>query len=364
MSKNRSRSPVTGLRKIAKDPRQASAIRHRLATALKELALKTPDDGSPILVRPIPSLTYSYAGAIHNVTRVQLETFGLELVNKDILKDVAPHGENGLLFVPTKQGMILLTRGNSRVAEAPRTVFTNDFLTRQKPIIKDRASSTTLMKRSLAPEARSNDKASAIRPLRIDVSRAIHNIEIVEAQKLVVLWENAHRILADELKKSQHAAIRAAILAIEAEWKRRNDSGEPDQYFEWPTTEVRHGSGELVINDAQKDGVLSKLNYHVGISQGGPEAYRRHTLAKAFEGPLPLNLPRFEVDQWGPEQSAKRLRKIAYSIATFVKNAKGRNPVALDVAIMEWEADLKFLHDRYYVGRFDFPWPSTKLSDA
>ncbi|WP_085034954.1 hypothetical protein [Ensifer aridi] len=364
MNKNRSRSPVTGLRKIAKDAKQGSAIRQRLATELKELALKAPDDGRPLHIRTRPDLTYSYAGAVNRVTPAQVETFGLELVNKDILKDVAPHGEGGLLFYPTKQGLMLLTRGSNRVSEAPRAVFTNDVRTRQKPVARDKAASTTIMKPSANPKAQLIDQRRPERAIKIDVSRAIQDIETVDPSKLIAIWENAHRILVDDQKKAQHAAIRAAISAIEAEWKRRNASGEPEQYFEWPSTEVRRGGGELTINDLQKDGVLSKLNYHVGISQGQPEVYRRRTLAKAFEGPLALDLPIFEMELWGPNKSAKRLRKIAYSIATFVKNAKGRNPIALDVAIKQWEADLRFLHDRYYVGRFDFPWPSTMISDA
>lgn len=364
MSKNSSKSPVTGRRRIAKYRKQASAIRQRLAAELTELALTlTPPESGPILVRTIPGSSYSYAGEEYTVTPEQVETFGLELVKKGILKSVISDGDTALLFVPTRQGMILLTRGSSRVWETPKAVFTYDVSTRQKPVIKDEAASLALTIPSASVKPKSAELPAGVRGIKIDVSRAIQNIDTVDPLKLIALWENAHRILEDEDKKAQHAEIRAAVLAIETEWKRRNDSGDPDQYFEWPTTHLRRGSGGQVINDAQKDGVLSKLNYHVGISQGQPEVYRRRTLAKLLEGPLPLDLPHFELDQWGPEKSAKRLKKIAYSIASFVKNAKGRNPAALDVAIKEWEADLRFLHDHYYVGRFDFPWPSTRLSE-
>lgn len=324
--------------------------------------MKASDEAKPLHIQASLSLTYNFAGAVNRVTPAQVETFGLELVNKDILKDVAPHADSGLLFYPTKQGLLLITRGSGRVSEPPRVVFTNDVLTRQRPLLKDKAAFTTLVKPSAAVKPRFIDKHKPVRPVKINVSRAIQNIESVEALKLIALWENAHRILIDDEKSAQHDEIRTAISAIEAEWKRRNDSGEPDQYFDWPTTDAHRGkNGELVINDPQKDGLLSKLNYHVGISQGQPEACRRRILAMIFEKPLSLDMPLFELAQWGPEKSAKRLKKIAYSIATFVKNAKGRNPAALEVAIRHWEADLRFLHDFYYVGRFDFPWPSTRL---
>lgn len=31
----------------------------------------------------------------------------------------------------------------------------------------------------------------------------------------------------------------------------------------------------------------------------------------------------------------------------------------MDDAVRHWKLDLKFLHNRYYVGKFHFGWPST-----
>ncbi|MCC5640935.1 hypothetical protein LC593_34935 [Nostoc sp. CHAB 5844] len=360
MGKARTTSQVTGLRKLSRDPAQAAAIRACLALELKRLASQMTDVVEPLLVKISPGYSYSFAGGVHRVTPAQVETFGLELVKKDILKDVAPFRDDALLFVPSKQGMIFLAKGNRRVWEAPKAVYTGDVLTRQKPVMKDKVAATTILKPSAAVKQKVQVPPPS-RAVRINVSRAIQNIELIEPLKLIALWENAQRILADPNKRDQHKEISAAVSAIEDEWKRRNDSGDRELFFQWPTTELRQGGGEFAVSEAQKDGVLGKLNYRVGISQGQPELYRRRTLANLFEGLITLELPRFEVEQWGSAKSAKRLRKIAYSIATFVKNAKGRNPIALDVAIKQWEADLRFLHDSYYVGRFDFPWPSTHL---
>lgn len=36
----------------------------------------------------------------------------------------------------------------------------------------------------------------------------------------------------------------------------------------------------------------------------------------------------------------------------------------LERAIGEWEADLQFLHDAYYVGKFTFEWPETDIGSS
>jgi len=57
--------------------------------------------------------------------------------------------------------------------------------------------------------------------------------------------------------------------------------------------------------------------------------------------------------QWtGP-----RLQKMANSIASFIRMAKRRSLASLGPAIRDWTEDLEYLHDNYYVGRYDFVWP-------
>jgi hypothetical protein len=43
---------------------------------------------------------------------------------------------------------------------------------------------------------------------------------------------------------------------------------------------------------------------------------------------------------------------------------KEAQPVALSRAIGEWEQDLTFLYERYYLGLFRFGWPDTEPFDA
>lgn len=56
-----------------------------------------------------------------------------------------------------------------------------------------------------------------------------------------------------------------------------------------------------------------------------------------------------------------RLKKMAESIAAFARNAKRKRTSVLDDAVVDWEADLRFLFETYYVGKFRFEWPSISL---
>lgn len=50
------------------------------------------------------------------------------------------------------------------------------------------------------------------------------------------------------------------------------------------------------------------------------------------------------------------INRTADSIAAFCRLRK-KSLGYSDLAIEEWEADLKWLHQTYYVGRYNFSWP-------
>jgi hypothetical protein len=58
--------------------------------------------------------------------------------------------------------------------------------------------------------------------------------------------------------------------------------------------------------------------------------------------------------------TARRLQKLANTLASLARNAKRRRTASLDRAIHEWEQDLGFLYEKYYVGLFGFGWPATE----
>jgi hypothetical protein len=130
--------------------------------------------------------------------------------------------------------------------------------------------------------------------------------------------------------------------------------------FDWPTTVVHGGGGSELQADWPQLGFLKYLGYAVGRS-GGSEDERHDVLRKAYTAQrLPSVFPPEYRSEWGRPRSSVRLHKMAYSIATFCRNAK-RRPHAMEIAIAEWEEDLEWLRVKYYDGRYQFDWPSTDV---
>lgn len=101
--------------------------------------------------------------------------------------------------------------------------------------------------------------------------------------------------------------------------------------------------------------MLKYLGYQVGATDGLQESARRHILDAVFSSVLPpVNGPDY-VGDWGPAGSPARLRRLAEEIARFARNAKNKRSANMDVAIADWEDDLRYLRDRYYRGHFNFP---------
>jgi hypothetical protein len=178
--------------------------------------------------------------------------------------------------------------------------------------------------------------------------------------KIYMLWMNASKNLSHS---KQVFRLAAAILldAIEKERERRGpDAVSPlpnGGFFRWPSTIAEQGDGQLSF-EADPFGVLAQAGYRVGTTRGEPEAARQRTLIRLFQDEI-ADAPHGE---WGTRGSAPRLKKLAYTIAALTRNAKRRGP-QMERAVAEWEADLQYLHDRFYVGRFDFPWPNTTLRE-
>lgn len=133
-------------------------------------------------------------------------------------------------------------------------------------------------------------------------------------------------------------------------------------YFRWPDTSVVLKSRRLdsLDLDAEDAGVLSLLGYNV--RRGGPESFeRRRVLGNLFLGnvSLPRRLPDKHLVQWGEASSVARLKKMAFSIAQFVRLQKQKDSPS-EQAIEKWESDLNFLKEKYYAPFTSmFNWPST-----
>lgn len=129
--------------------------------------------------------------------------------------------------------------------------------------------------------------------------------------------------------------------------------------FPWSTTTANTGTQSL-SSDAfpYEEGLLRQYGYRVGMS-GLLESERWEILDTVFLHPLLQMANAAYLSEWGEPKSAKRLQKLADSIAAFTRNAKRRNRGSFSKAIQDWEADLAYLKRTYYNNRFSFQYPHT-----
>lgn len=170
-------------------------------------------------------------------------------------------------------------------------------------------------------------------------------------------WENPlalQLILTELLYRSSNGAIRLRDEIVE-----RLVELSKENYFNWPTTEATDSINHIAPNIIwHPQGVLSYLGYKVG-ENGASESSRRSILTSVFCNNLPNLVSQDYMLTWGEPKSVTRLKKMANSIAAFTRNAKRNNPLGFGVAINEWETDLMFLKNTYYIGKYDnaFIWP-------
>ncbi len=128
--------------------------------------------------------------------------------------------------------------------------------------------------------------------------------------------------------------------------------------FTCPTTKANSGSQNL-SNDVFKyeQGLLKHYGYKVGRS-GFSHRERWEILDRVFSQPLLQIDNTAYLNEWGEPRSAKRLQKMADSIAAFTRNAKRRNSRSFSKAIQDWETDLAYLKRTYY-NNFLFVYPRT-----
>jgi hypothetical protein len=174
--------------------------------------------------------------------------------------------------------------------------------------------------------------------------------------QLLRLWKSNTLGAAgsSSVKRAQHLLI---VVAIEREWKRRIEELPEIEAFKWPSTDVGSGSGGGHF-ERQEISYLKILGYTVGKTDGLPASSRRLILDRCFSGQLPPYQSTAELRKWGDPKSSLRLKKMAYHIASLAKNFKKMASRGYDDAIADWEDDLKYLYDQYYVRYFRFAWPA------
>lgn len=191
----------------------------------------------------------------------------------------------------------------------------------------------------------------------------IEKIPQMRMDAMMRLWRNAVEIRSNERKKEQWKAAAQVLDAINKEWtRRRRQPPNPDEFFNWPSTDAEPGRrSKIDVDDWLREGVLRYMGYQVGSTNGLSSNLRHRILEQVFDGALPPVFPNSYLDQWGAPQSAPRLQKMAESIAAFARNAKRKRNESLWGAIRDWESDLRFLYEQFYIGHFYFAWPETTL---
>ncbi len=135
-------------------------------------------------------------------------------------------------------------------------------------------------------------------------------------------------------------------------------SEEEVRYFKWPTTALI-GESNAALNVAHFDyeeGLLKFMGYAVG-QKGAYTTRRLQVLDYVFNERVPKVQSYEYMEEWGAPKSSRRLEKLVNSLAAFARNAKRNRTRDMGSAVVEWEEDLKYLKEKYYIGKFQFRWP-------
>ncbi|MCA9835701.1 MAG: hypothetical protein KC422_02255 [Trueperaceae bacterium] len=139
---------------------------------------------------------------------------------------------------------------------------------------------------------------------------------------------------------------------------------EPPEHFsfQWPSTKAPSGIRGLTGDQYWfEEGLLSYIGYAVGNTIGKKTDLRQRILDCVLFNELPNVVSPDYMSEWGQPRTALRLKKLAYSIAAFIRNAKRQKHRNFKNAIADWELDLLYLHDTYYHPELGFLWPNVNI---
>jgi hypothetical protein len=160
-----------------------------------------------------------------------------------------------------------------------------------------------------------------------------------------------------ERDRDRHLFVQNILTSIMNGTKPQQISQPDGKYFRWPDTSVGgHSSHWGTVEVTQEVGVLKSIGYQVGL-HSIPLHERRRLLSRVYEHKLTMALESAYLNEWGSVGSSLRLKKLAHTIASLTRNMKRRNGDA--PSIEDWESDLAYLKQRYYDGKYDFPWPKS-----
>ncbi|MCJ2375543.1 hypothetical protein LNL84_01695 [Vibrio sp. ZSDZ34] len=128
--------------------------------------------------------------------------------------------------------------------------------------------------------------------------------------------------------------------------------------FRWPSTVANEADGILPESQWPQMGMLKAVGYAVGAS-GLNTSSRLKLLRSIYCEKLPYVDSKVYVAEWGRPETATRLKKMAETLAALARNAKRKN-ANMKLAIKDWEHDLAWLKDEYYLKhKYTWVWPTS-----
>ena len=134
--------------------------------------------------------------------------------------------------------------------------------------------------------------------------------------------------------------------------------------WKWPTTEAFPAENLKSWNgDFKPVSALGLFGYTVGKTSGWRKDLPQVFLMDFIELELPRIVEENDGDEYGDPLTSKRLEAVANLLASHLRNAKRRDSHSMRFAISDWEDDLAFLKEQYYIGaELRFSWPNTNAT--
>ena len=204
------------------------------------------------------------------------------------------------------------------------------------------------------------DSRSTLEKIAAELAERVPRYGYRQNDVLVIQCEIMER--AEELRKKERKEVEDWE---EANRKQKEIKIEIDRktffkkhgYFKWPTTTAPMGEGGMTAFWYEY-GLFSYVGYHVGNTNGKPDDVRQELLDCIFHNDLPKVQSEEYMQGFGTPKTPQRLNKMANFLSAEARNFKRIPSGDYSKAIADYERDLCYLYNEYYVGKFGFGWPT------